>query len=245
MRKASSYVTGKAGTTVAITLARHDRRIRLRITRANLSAGFTTSRLVRRGGERIGVVRLTQFGPGAHADLIKALKRLERRGAKRYVLDLRDNGGGLVSEARLVASVFLRDGTIVSMRGRTVKSQTLKATGDPLLPIAPLVVLVNRNTASASEIVAGALQDRKRAEIVGTRTFGKGVFQQVIELSNGGALDITAGQYFLPSGRNLGGRGTSTGDGLAPDVRASDNLETKPDEALQRAVAVVAAERAP
>jgi carboxyl-terminal processing protease len=114
------------------------------------------------------------------------------------------------------------------------------ATGDPVVPDAPLLVLVDGGTASASEIVAGALQDRKRAKLMGTKTFGKGVFQQVIELSNGGALDITAGQYFLPSGRNLGGKGVSQGAGLKPDLPASDNPKTKPDEALDRALAVAA-----
>jgi carboxyl-terminal processing protease len=239
VKKASAYVGGRAGTTVAITLARHDRRINLRITRAAISAGLTTIKFIRRGKEKIGVVRLSQFGPGAHADVISSLKRLQRRGATRYVLDLRDNGGGLVSEARLIASIVLNDGTVVSSRGRTVRSQTLKATGNPLLPDAPLVVLVNRDTASASEIVAGALQDHKRARLVGTRTYGKGVFQQVIELSDGGALDLTAGQYFTPNGHNLGGRGTHTGAGLAPDVQAAGA------DALDRAVAVVAAERHP
>ena len=97
-------------------------------------------------------------------------------------------------------------------------------------------MLVDRGTASASEIVAGALQDRDRATVVGTRTFGKGVFQQVIELSNGGALDITAGQYFTPKGRNLGGQGVSTGTGIKPDVRAVDNPKTREDEALRAAL---------
>ena len=88
-------------------------------------------------------------------------------------------------------------------------------------------VLVNRDTASASEIVTGALQDRDRAKVVGTETFGKGVFQEVLELSNGGALDITAGQYFTPKGRNLGGKGVSTGKGIIPDVRAKDDPKTR------------------
>jgi carboxyl-terminal processing protease len=105
-------------------------------------------------------------------------------------------------------------------------------------------VLVDRNSASAAEIVAGALQDNGRAKLVGTRTFGKGVFQQVIELSNGGALDITAGQYFTPKGRNLGGRGTTTGAGLTPDVAAQDDPKTKNDEALDTALRTVAAEAA-
>jgi carboxyl-terminal processing protease len=105
---------------------------------------------------------------------------------------------------------------------------------------APVAVLVDRDTASASEIVAGALQDPGRATLVGTRTFGKGVFQEVIELSNGGALDITAGQYFTPSGRNLGGRGVSQGTGLEPDVRAKDDPKTRVDEARRIALSTIA-----
>src|ERR687884_959665 len=94
-----------------------------------------------------------------------------------------------------------------------------------------MAVLVDGGTASASEIVTGALQDRRRATVVGTRTFGKGVFQEVVELSNGGALDITAGQYFTPSGRNLGGKGVSTGSGIQPDVPAVNDPKTPKDEA--------------
>ena len=105
-----------------------------------------------------------------------------------------------------------------------------------------MAVLVNEGSASASEIVAGALQDRERAAVVGTRTFGKGVFQEVRELSNGGALDITVGEYFTPKGRNLGGGGPKKGRGIAPDVRALDDPKTKPDEALDVAVATVAAD---
>ena len=169
-----------------------------------------------RGGCQVGVVRLSQFSSGAHAEVYAALRKLQKRGAKVFVLDLRDNGGGLVSEAQLIASAFLKDGPIVTTRGRAVKEQTLRATGDPVVPTAPMSVLVNGDTASASEIVTGALQDRDRAKVVGTETFGKGVFQEVLELSNGGALDITAGQYFTPKGRNLGGKGVSHGQGDHP-----------------------------
>jgi carboxyl-terminal processing protease len=158
------------------------------------------------------------------------------------VFDLRDNPGGLVTEAQLVASQFLSDGKIVTTKGRNVQTRVFDATGDPQAPKLPLVVLVNQNTASAAEIVSGALQDRKRATIVGTHTFGKGVFQEVLNLSNGGALDITAGQYFLPSGRNLGGAGVNTGAGLTPDVQAADNPKTpRVDEGLDKALDVLAA----
>jgi carboxyl-terminal processing protease len=186
------------------------------------------------------VVRLAQFSSGAHAEVYAAVRRELAGGAKGLVLDLRGNPGGLVTEAQLVASAFLRDGRIVTTRGRAVPTRTLSATGDAVAPRTPLVVLVDRDSASAAEIVAGALQDHHRAKLVGTPTFGKGVFQQVLELDNGGALDITAGQYFTPNGRNLGGKGVSQGAGLSPDVPAKDDPKTKPDEALDTALQTVA-----
>ena len=123
-----------------------------------------------------------------------------------------------------------------------MKTQTLAAVGQPIAGTLPTVVLVDRGTASASEIVAGALQDRKRAKLVGERTFGKGVFQEILPLENGGALDITVGQYFLPSGRNLGGAGTKPGSGLKPDVWCATTTTPKGDEQLKRALDVLAGE---
>ena len=112
-----------------------------------------------------------------------------------------------------------------------------EATGGAIDSDIPVVVLVNDRSASASEIVTGALQDRKRATVVGTRTFGKGVFQEIEPLPNGGALDITVGEYFLPSGRNLGGGGVKRGAGVTPDVKAVDDPDTpKRDEALLAAL---------
>jgi carboxyl-terminal processing protease len=239
--QAVSLVKGPAGTEVRLTWVRDGRRITRTVTRDNVEVPVVASRLARTdGGCRVGVVHLAQFSSGAHAELYGGLRRMKERGAKAFVLDLRGNGGGLVNEAQLVASAFLADGTVVTTRGRTVPTRTLRATGDPVLPKAPLVVLVDHGTASASEIVAGALQDRGRATVVGERTFGKGVFQQVLELSNGGALDITAGQYFTPKGRNLGGKGATTGSGITPDVKASNDTDTERDEALDRALRVLA-----
>jgi carboxyl-terminal processing protease len=234
-------VKGPPGSQVRLTWVRDGKRYTKTVSRSTVTVPVVASTLRSSGGCRVGVVRLSQFSSGAHAEVYAALRKLQKRGAKAFVLDLRDNGGGLVSEAQLIASAFLKDGPIVTTRGRAVKEQTLRATGDPVVPTAPMSVLVNGDTASASEIVTGALQDRDRAKVVGTETFGKGVFQEVLELSNGGALDITAGQYFTPKGRNLGGKGVSTGKGIIPDVRAKDDPKTKADEGLDRAMAVAGA----
>ena len=200
------------------------------------------SKIANAGGERVAYIALSTFGPStAHVEMASAIRRQRRRGAKGIVLDLRGNGGGLVSEAQLIASMFLPEGPIVTTKGRAVETRTLFTSGPQIAGTLPTVVLVDGGTASASEIVAGALQDRKRATIVGRKTFGKGVFQEILPLNNGGALDITVGQYFLPSGRNLGGAGVKTGAGIVPDVRAVDDADTEArDEALVRALAVLA-----
>jgi carboxyl-terminal processing protease len=237
-----ALIQGKIGSDLKVTV-RHGKTSRdVTLTRATISVPAVTSSTRTVDGRKLAVIHLDQFSSGAHGELNAALRKAMQGGAKGVVFDLRDNPGGLVTEAQLVASAFLSDGKIVTTKGRSVPSRTFSAVGDPIAPKLPLVVLVNRNSASAAEIVAGALQDRHRAELVGTRTFGKGVFQEVLELSNGGALDITAGQYFLPSGRNLGGAGVSTGSGLTPDVQAADDPKTtKKDEALDKALSVLAA----
>jgi carboxyl-terminal processing protease len=243
-KQASTLIRGPEGTAVTLKID-HAGRVRgERLVRSTIAVPVVASRLIARGGAKVGVVHLAQFSPGAHAQVYAAVRRALKAGAKGLVLDLRQNGGGLVDEARLVASAFLSDGPIVTTRGRAVPERTLTATGQPVAPRTPLVVLVDHDTASASEIVTGALQDRHRARVVGTRTFGKGVFQQVIELSNGGALDITAGQYFTPDGRNLGGGGVKTGAGISPDVRSQDDPRTPRDEALDAALRAVRAKTA-
>jgi carboxyl-terminal processing protease len=239
----TSLIKGPPGSDVNVTVVHSGKARHVTLTRATITVPVVASALRTVGGKKLAVVVLSTFAtPGAHAQVYDAIRRRLKQGADGIVLDLRRNGGGLVKEAQLVASAFLADGKIVSLRGRGVAPQTLDAIGSPIAKSTPLVVLVDRDTASASEIVAGALQDRGRAKIVGTRTFGKGVFQEVIELRNGGALDITAGQYFTPKGRNLGGGGVTPGAGIQPDVRAKDNPKTPRDEGLDRALRVLAGE---
>jgi carboxyl-terminal processing protease len=237
---AVALIQGKIGVAVKLTIRRAGKPREVTVQRATISVPVVQSANRTVDGDKLEVIKLDQFSSGAHGEVAAALKQGIKDKVKGAVLDLRGNPGGLVTEAQLVASQFLADGKIVTTKGRAVQTRTFSATGDTTAPKLPLVVLVDRNSASAAEIVAGALQDRKRAELVGTRTFGKGVFQEVLELSNGGALDITAGQYFLPSGRNLGGAGVKTGSGLTPDVPASDDEKTKADEGLDKALDVLA-----
>ncbi len=239
---ATTLVKGREGTRVTLRLRRDGRLLVKRVLRATISIPAVTSKIANAGGTRVAYIALSTFGPNtAHEAMAAAIRKQRARGAKGIVFDLRGNGGGLVTQAQLIASMFLAKGAIVTTKGRAVKSKTLYASGPALAGKLPTVVLVDGGTASASEIVAGALQDRKRATIVGVKTFGKGVFQQITPLDNGGALDITVGQYFLPSGRNLGGAGVNTGSGIKPDVTARDDPNTRSrDEALVRALAVLA-----
>jgi carboxyl-terminal processing protease len=242
--QATTLIKGPAGTSVTLTVVRGKAAPRdVRLVRAKVDVPVVESDMEQSDGRKIAHVRLSSFTSGAHGEVREAVDKLLGKGAQGVVLDLRNNGGGLLNEAVLISSIFIDDGTIVSTDGRTRPKRVFEATGDAIDPKIPVAVLVNGESASASEIVTGALQDRHRAEVVGTHTFGKGVFQEVRRLSNGGALDITVGEYFTPSGRNLGGGGVKQGAGIQPDVKAEDDPKTKNrDEALDVAVKTVAHE---
>ena len=229
-----ALIKGLPGTDVEITIeaprrphAGHRVTRTLKITRATISEPVVASDAQTLHGVKLGVVALATFSPGAHSEVRQAVEHELRKGARGIVLDLRDNGGGLVTEAQLIASIFVPGGTIVTTRGRTQPADTLLATGDAIPSSIPVVVLVDTNTASASEIVTAALQDHRRATVVGTHTFGKGVFQEEEPRSNGGALDITVGEYFTPDGRNLGGGGVKQGAGVAPEVPVAHGVDTQ------------------
>jgi carboxyl-terminal processing protease len=227
---ATTMIRGLPGTNVqlGVELAPegHSRRAVMRtvkITRAIVSEPVVESVTRTVHAVKLGVVALASFSPGSHVEVREAVEHELHAGARGLVFDLRDNGGGLVQEAQLIASIFIPNGVIVTTRGRTVPTQVLYATGGAISASIPMVVLVDSNTASSSEIVTAALQDHHRATVVGTHTFGKGVFQEEQPLANGGALDITVGEYFTPDGRNLGGGGVKQGAGVIPEVRVPSN----------------------
>jgi carboxyl-terminal processing protease len=225
---ATSRIKGPSGTQVRLEVVEPDgeRRRTVIVERDRIEVPVAEGRLVERGGRKLGVVELVNFSSGAHGAVRREVDDLREKGATGIVLDLRGNGGGLLDEAVLVSSVFIEDGEIVSVRGRARPERRESAQGDAIAEDLPVVVLVDGGSASASEIVAGALRDRDRATVVGTRTFGKGLVQELEDLSNGGVLDLTVARYYLPSGRTIGP------EGLAPQVKARDDPSTDRDEAL-------------
>jgi carboxyl-terminal processing protease len=233
---ATAKIKGPEGTDVVVGVLRPKTgKVReVRLTRAQVSLPIVASRVKTVDGRKLGYVRLVTFSEGAHAALRQGVEKVERQGAKGIVLDLRGNGGGLLEEAVLSASIFLPKGqVVVSTDSRTQGHAVYKTVGDNL-PRRPVVVLIDRNTASAAEILTAALADDAGATVVGTRSYGKGVFQQEVDLSNGGALKLTIGEYFTPDGQNL------AGVGVHPDVPARDDPQTKTDEGMRRALQVLA-----
>jgi carboxyl-terminal processing protease len=206
---------GTAGTRVVLTIARSDRPpFDVTLTRAIVHVVSVKSKLE---PGRIGYARISSFAENTPSDLAAAIARLKQQAhgrLKGFVLDLRNDPGGLLDAAVAVAGDFIDGGTVVTTRGRDTSDDhvyTAPVTGD-LLAGVPMVVLINSASASAAEIVAGALQDHHRATLMGTRSFGKGSVQSIIPLDGHGALRLTTALYYTPSGRSIQGRG------ITPDV---------------------------
>jgi carboxyl-terminal processing protease len=245
---ASGLIRGPIGSRVTLTVRGGGHSKRVPITRETIVAPVAYSKLLHDRGLRIGYVQLAQFAADAGSELRVQVDKMLRERARALILDLRGNGGGLLQQAIAVASIFVHDGTIVTTRGRTQPTQVYTATGGAIPTHIPMVVLVDHSTASSAEIVAAALQQHHRAEVVGTRTYGKGVYQEIVNLPGGAALDMTVGEFFTPNGTNLGasgvaqGRTLARGRGITPDVYAYTPLTARVDTALLAAERVLARE---
>jgi carboxyl-terminal processing protease len=220
---ATARMRGAPGSTVKLTIRRKGTASLLEFTvrRAQVEVSSVTEQTLEPG---YGYLRITSFTESTAQDVSRALLHLKRdnsQGLKGLVLDLRDNPGGVLEAGVAVADDFLDQGVIVTADGRTPEARfRMDATSGDLLNGAPLVVLVNGGTASASEIVAGALKDHGRALLIGRKTYGKGSVQTVMPLAHGGALKLTTSHYFTPSGASIQGKG------IVPDIIESGPAET-------------------
>lgn len=235
--EATKLIKGPEGTevTVGVRGAKGGKVRNLTLTRAEVVLPNVSHKTEAVGGRKLGYVRLLSFSEGAHGQLAHAVEKVQKEGAEGIVVDLRHNPGGLLQEAVRTASLFLpAEEVVVSTKSRSQGESTYE-TSEGRVTKLPLVVLIDGGTASAAEILTAALADDGGAEVVGTTSFGKGVFQEEQSLSNGGALKLTVGEYFTPKGVNL-----AESHGIHPDVKVQDDPKTAADEAEQRAFQVLA-----
>jgi carboxyl-terminal processing protease len=229
--QALGRILGPRGTLVDLAVVRGTQHLDFRVRRAAISASRVSSRVLASRDRRVGYVGIRSFFQGTTQLLHRTIRRLETAGVGAFVLDLRDNTGGLLDQAIATASLFLEDGTLGSLESVHAPSGqifVLDQVGDKTA--LPVVILVNESTASAAEIVAAALKDNRRAIVVGDATYGKALVQSIEPLPSGAALKITTARYLTPGGVDI------SDGGVTPDVPAVDDPATQEDETLAAAL---------
>jgi carboxyl-terminal processing protease len=210
---------GGLGTQVAIQLSRNQQQFRVNITRASVSSNdVVATPLTSASGKASGIlyIQVAAFSAGVSDQVQTLLSKYSHN--KGVILDLRDNPGGMIDEAAKLASLFLSTGPVVSYSVQGGDDQYLTSTNTSP-DLSPMTVLINRSSASAAEVVAGALQDRNRAVVLGEKSYGKGTVQNIITLSDGSKLEVTVGKYRTPNGRTI------DGVGIQPDLPATEDVE--------------------
>ena len=231
---AVKLMRGKVGTSLEITVRRPEveGEIKFNITRAIIKIREVSAEVK----NNIGYIRLRAFNEQSHNQLIKQLKKISNKKIDGYILDLRNNPGGLLSQAIKITETFLDGGEIVSTRGRDKNDiRIFNAKKGDKINNKPLIILINQGSASASEIVSGALKDHKRAIVLGEKSFGKGSVQSIIPLKNRGGLRLTTAKYYLPSGESIHEKG------VEPDITVKRNkndfkINTETDNQLNYAL---------
>ena len=220
LMEAVNLMRGPEGTSIEITVRRKGlRKAKIfKITREIIEIKSVISKIV---DNKVGYLRLRAFNENSSSQLKKEISKIEKnKKLVGYILDLRNNPGGLLSQAVTISDFFLNDGEIVSTKGRKKReNRKFFAKKGDKIDGKPLIVLINNGSASASEIVAGALQDQKRAILLGETTFGKGSVQSIIPLKNRGAIRLTISKYYLPSGKSI------SEVGVVPDIRVEEEDE--------------------
>ncbi len=231
--EAVKRILGPVGSKVSLTIQRGQQAQIFRLTRANISIYPVTYNTRKTSTGKIGYIRLPAFTPTCADQMRQAILALEKQQVQGYVLDLRSDPGGLLDASLKIASMWLKDGAIVSLVNRNQVKESYNASGHPLTN-KPLVVLVDKGSASASEILAGALQDDHRAKLVGTQTFGKGLVQAIQPLDDGSGLKVTIAKYYTPKGRDI------NHIGIAPDITVELTAAQKKALAQNRTLGTLA-----
>jgi carboxyl-terminal processing protease len=227
VNKAVTLIRGPVGTQVKLTILRGTKQMDYAIKRARIEIHPVRSSTVPSPQGKVGYIRLVQFSANAPTDMQKAIEKLEKQQVSGYVLDLRGNPGGLLYTSVDIARMWLAKGAIVSTKSRTGEQDKEQANGRSLTN-KPLVVLVDGGSASASEILSGALQDNRRAVLIGTKTFGKGLVQSVRQVGKDSGLAVTIAKYYTPNGRDINKHG------IDPDVEVKLTEAQKKDLGTNR-----------
>lgn len=244
---ASKLIRGKAGTLVTLKIGRQGQNANdLKLTRAKIELPTVRYTLKQEGGKRVGYISLREFSAHAPEQMQRAINDLRRQGVKAFVLDLRGNPGGLLTSGVDIARMWLNNGAIVKTVDRQGASEQITANKTALTQL-PLVVMVDGNSASASEILAGALQDNQRAVVVGSQSFGKALVQSVHSLSDGSGLAVTIAHYYTPKGTDINHKGITPNVKIdlsdAQKLQLASNpklIGTRNDPQYARAIAVIA-----
>lgn len=225
----ANKVKGKEGTTVDLEIQREEKIINKTVIRRKVEINNLASKIL---DNNIGYIQMASFDDNCSYNFEDCLNKLLEQDIKSLIIDLRNNGGGVVTEAIDIADLFVsKNSNIMVEIDKNGNREVTKAEKDPIINSdIKVIVLINENTASASEILVGALKDNDVITVIGTTSYGKGVMQELVPVSSGGALKLTIREFFTPHGDNI------NNVGIKPDVEVENNIETKEDEQLQKAI---------
>lgn len=238
LTEASNKIKGEIGTKVKLEILRNDETIELEITREHIKINHVESKIL---NNNIGYIEFNSFDDGCSDEFKEKVEQLKSKNITSLIIDIRNNGGGLVDEAIKIADYIVeKDATLLITKDKTGEEEITKAEIDPIIDV-PIVVLTNGSSASASEILAGALKDNGKATIVGEKTYGKGVIQELLTLTDGSGLKITTSEYYTPNRNKINEVGITPDVEVKLDEEIEDELtiEESKDNQLQKAIEIL------
>lgn len=238
LEEASNKIRGEEGTKVKLEIYRNGETKTFELTRTKVVVSHVTTKVL---NNDIGYIAISDFEGECASEFETKYKQLEKQGIKKLIIDIRNNGGGIVDEALKIANILVdKDSTLLITKDKSDKEEITKATEKPIINM-PTVVLVNGYSASASEILAGALKDNGKATLVGTKTYGKGIIQELHQLSDGSGLKITVSEYYTPNHNAIHKIGITPDVeiDLSEDVKQQTTIQEKDDNQLQKAIEIL------